>query len=435
MTNLPNYCTSIFRNSLRRTNFAPMLLCLLTIAAPPTAQAQTFRVIHNFSGLQDGAIPYAGLTMDKAGNFYGTTYAGGSKKLGAVYRLKRAGSGWIADGLYSFLGGANDGAQPLARVTFGPDGSLYGTASQGGRGQYCAIGCGIVFKLRPPVTFCRSVSCPWTETVLYQFEGIPDGGFPSGELVFDEAGNLYGTTVLGGRGAGTLYELTPSGDSWTENTIYAFSGPAGLEPYGGIISDSAGNLYGTNQEGGAHNAGNVFQFKRSGSGFIGSFLYNFQGASDGRDPSAGLIFDQLGNLYGASTDGGTGGGGVIFELSPSGGGWTYALLYSLTGTRDYRCPNPNNQYAGPGPWASLAMDGAGNLYGTTLCDGANQVGNIFKLTPSGSGWAYTSLHDFTGGNDGGYPISNVTVDTNGNLYGTASAGGSQGHGVVWEITP
>ena len=407
----------------------------LTIAVPHAAQAQTFNVIHNFSGGQDGATPYTGLTMDKAGNFYGTTYAGGSSKLGTVYRLKRSGSSWVADGLYSFLGGADDGAQPLGRVIFGPDGSLFGTASVGGTGQFCSVGCGTVFNLRPQASFCRSVSCPWTETVLYQFGGIPDGGFPTGDLIFDEEGNLYGTNFIGGRDGGTLYELTPSGKAWTENIIHYFSGSDGLLPFGGVISDKAGNLYGTTQEGGLHFRGTVFQFTNSGSGWTGDLLYIFQGESDGGYPNAGLIFDHAGNLYGTTSAEGSGGGGTVFELSPSGGGWTYTVLYSFTGNKGVNCPNPGNQYGGAGPWGSLAMDGAGNLYGTTLCDGANHAGNVFKLSPSGGGWAYTSLHDFTGGDDGEYPISNVTVDASGNLYGTAAGGGSQGHGVVWEITP
>jgi len=149
--NLSRYLILVFRHSLRRTNFA-MLFCSLTIVALPTAQGQTFNVLYTFSGGLDGATPYAGLTMDKAGNFYGTTYAGGSRGLGTVYRLKHSGSGWVADGLYSFRGGVNDAAQPVGRVTFGPDGSLYGTASVGGPGQFCGVGCGGVFnfsRLRP----------------------------------------------------------------------------------------------------------------------------------------------------------------------------------------------------------------------------------------------------------------------------------------------
>ncbi len=435
MPNPPKCFTSLFRDGRRRTAFALMLLCTLITFALPAARAQTFSVIHNFSGGQDGATPYTGLTMDKTGNFYGTTYAGGSSKLGTVYRLKRAGSSWVADGLYSFLGGAKDGAEPLGRVIFGPDGSLYGTASVGGSGQYCNVGCGAVFNLRPPATFCRSVSCPWIETVLYQFGGIPDGGFPSGELAFDEEGNLYGTNVIGGRDGGTVYELTPSGNGWTESIVHAFSYTDGSQPFSGVIFDNAGNLYGTTQEGGAYSRGTVFQFTNSGSGWTGDLLYIFQGENDGGYPNAGLIFDQAGNLYGASSAEGSGQGGTIFELSPSGGSWIYTVLYSFAGDRSFNCPNPGNQYAGSGPWASLALDGTGDLYGTTLCDGANHAGNVFKLTPSGGGWTYTSLHDFTGGDDGGYPISNVIVDASDNLYGTASGGGSQGYGVVWEIAP
>jgi uncharacterized repeat protein (TIGR03803 family) len=396
-----------------------------------SAHAQTFSVLHNFSGGLDGATPYAGLTMDRAGNFYGTTYAGGSRHLGTVYRLERSGSGWVADGLYSFIGGVSDGLEPQARVVFGPDGSLYGTASAGGPGGYCGeVGCGMVFQLRPPVTFCHSVSCPWTETILHFFGPLSDGYSPSGELVFDEAGNLYGTTELGGV-AGIVYELTLSGNTWIETIIHDFSSDDGYEPYGGLLSDNAGTLYGTTQTGGLYYAGTVFRLARSGSGWTESLPHIFQLASDGGYPTAGLVFDQAGNLYGGTTYGGRNGAGVVFELSPAGSSWTYSVLYTFTGGDG--CPY--DEYIGSGPWAALAMDAAGNLYGTTRCDGANRMGNIFKLTLSGGGWTYTSLHDFTGGDDGAYPISSVIVDASGNLYGTASAGGSQGHGVVWEVTP
>jgi len=427
MTSPTQLSTSISCSRRRRTALALMLLCALTIVALPTAQAQTFSVIHSFSGGLDGAAPYAGLNMDRAGNFYGTTYAGGSHSLGTVYRLKRSGTGWIADGLYSFAGGASDGAEPLARVTLGGDGSLYGTASLGGPLQTCGgLGCGMVFRLRPSATFCRSVSCPWAETVLHFFQGPPDGELPAGELIFDGAGNLYGTTYSGG----IVYELTPSGNAWTENILYDFSGEDGYEPYSGLIFDNAGKLYGTTQDGGLSYAGTVFQLTKSGSGWTESVLYNFNLPSGGY-PTAGLVFDQSGNLYGATTYGGSDGAGVVFELSPSGGGWTYSVLHSFTG--EDGCSF--DRYLGAGPWAALTMDATGNLYGTTRCDGANQMGNIFRLTPSGGAWTYTSLHDFTGGEDGAFPLSNVTMDASGILYGTASAGGSQGHGIVWEITP
>lgn len=408
----------------------------LSLAVAQSARAQTFSVIHNFSGGLDGANPYAGVTMDRGGNLYGTTYAGGSRHLGTVYQLKRAGSGWIANGLYSFTGGPNDGLEPLARVVFGPDGSLYGTASQGGSVADCGeLGCGMVFKLQPPATFCRSVSCPWTETILYFFQGNSDGFFPTGELVFDHAGNLYGTTELGASG-GSAYELTPSGNTWTESVVFDFTSRTGYEPYSGLISDNAGNLYGTTQTGGVYFQGTVFRLTQSGSGWTLSVPYNFMDESDGGNPNAGVVLDQSGNIYGATTSAGQGGGGTVFELSPSGDDWVFSLLYGFTANFYGNCPNPGRQRnSGPGPAAPLTMDAAGNLYGTTACDGAHQMGNIFKLTPSSGGWIYTSLYDFTGGQDGAYPLSNVIMDESGNLYGTASAGGSSNNGVVWEITP
>jgi uncharacterized repeat protein (TIGR03803 family) len=232
---------------------------------------------------------------------------------------------------------------------------------------------------------------------------------------------MYDTTAAGGTGNGVVYEMTKSGSSWSEQPIYAFSGtPDGAAPYAGLISDSAGNLYGTTTAGGTFGQGAVFEVSpNGGGGWTEQVLYSFTGGSDGSFPTGGVIFDQSGNLYGSTNKGGSGGGGTVFKLTPSGGSWSYGLVSSITGT------------SGCGPFANLSFDGAGNLYGTTLCDGANNAGNVFKLTSSGT---YSSLHDFTGGSDGGYPRSNVTFDTAGNLYGTASRGGN-GVGVVWEITP
>jgi len=178
--------------------------------------------------------------------------------------------------------------------------------------------------------------------------------------------------------------------------------------------------------GGIHKLGTVFQLVQS-TGWTENILHSLDDRNDGGYPAAGLIFDESGDLYGATSDGGTGGGGTVFELSPSGSGWTYARIYGLTGS--YQC----------GPWGTLVMDGAGNLYGTTNCDGKYGWGSVFKLTPSGGSWTYTSLHDFTGGSDGAYPFGSVLLHPNGKLYGTAAGGGLQqcteGCGVVWEITP
>ncbi len=401
----------------------------LSGVATQAAQAQTFQVIHNFTGGADGATPSAGLTMDAGGNLYGTTYSGGVG-FGTVFKLKQAGSGWVLNPFYSFAGGG-DGANPEARVVFGPDGLLYGTTTNGG------VLFGTVFKLGPSPTACISAVCPGTKTTLYTFTGIPDDGENPqyGDLIFDHAGNIYGTTVNGGvNDCGLVYELTPSGTQWKFGLLYSFGNgtlarrydtclwPDGAYPFNDVILDGSGNLYGTNLQYGANGYGTVFQLAYSaGSGWTESVLYSFDNTS-GSYAYAGLIFDQSGNLYGATSHSASG-GGTVFELTHSNGGWTYSLLYHFTGPPE--C----------GPHANLVMDAAGNLYGTTFCDGAHSAGSVFKLTNTGSGWTLADLYDFTGGNDGGNPISNVIFDANGSLYGTASSGGALGHGVVWKITP
>lgn len=399
-----------------------------------SAEAQTYTVLHNFTGGRDGAFPFAGMTIGGAGNLYGTASEGGEYGYGSVFQLRRSGPDWVFSPIYAFQGG-NDGYWPSARVIIGPNGSLYGTTLEGGGGGCFLYGCGTVFNLQPPLaTVCRSVLCAWTKTVLYRFTGFQDGSTPLGDIIFDRTGNLYGTTSNGTfSSSGTVYELTPSFGYWTEDTLHTFTnGSDGAKPNSGVILDNAGNLYGTAAIGGGGCFGNVcgmiFKLSPSGSGWTETILYAFQGGSDGQSPLGGVIFDQAGNLYGTASTGGAGGGGTVFELTPSGSGWTFNLLYSFSGG-----------YEG-GPNASLSWDTAGNLYGTTTGDGTYQHGSVFRLAPSDGGWTETDLYDFTGGTDGGSPRSIVTLDVNGNLYGTASTGGAydcgeEGCGVVWEITP
>jgi uncharacterized repeat protein (TIGR03803 family) len=402
-----------------------------TVVANQSIQAQTFTVIHAFSGGLDGGEPYAGLTLDKAGNLYGTTSQGGSPSGGdgTVFRLKPKNSSFVFNLLYSFTG--SDGYNPFARVIFGPNGTLYGTTYIGG-----AYNGGTVFNLSPPPHACKSALCPWTETVLHSF-GLNDAANPGyGDLIFDQAGNIYGTAQTVARHyiyPGAVYELTPSGSGWTENLLYIFTGGEdGAYPDAGVIMDQSGNLYGTTAEGGdlacqpPHGCGTVFQLTPSGSGWTENTLYSFSGGNDGWYPEAGLIFDPSGNLYGA-TQGVSGSGGTVFKLTPAGNGnWTYALIYSFTGIDGNNC----------GPSRTLVMNGLGSLYGTTPCGGVNNAGTVFKLTPSGGNWTYTSLHDFTGGSDGYGPQCSVVFDASGNLYGTTSSGGPfYNTGVVWDITP
>ena len=412
------------RTRTAMTALAMAILFVLTVASTQSAQAQTFKVVLNFTNGQGGAQPYAGLTMDASGNVYGTTFgnSGGPYGNGSVFKLKHSGSGWLLNPLYDFTGG-NDGAWPWGRAVFARDGTLYGTTWTGG-----GPGIGTVFRLRPSPSAPVSALAPWTETVAYRFTGGSDGGAPQGDLTFDQSGNIYGVTNSGGdAGNGVVYELTPSGGGWTQTVLYSFQGTEdGANPYGGVVLDKAGNLYGVVNYGGHSNAGAVYELSPSGSGWTKTTLYDFTGGSDGATPYGGLIIDASGNLYGTTAFGGAGRGGTVFALTPAnGGGWSFNTLYSF----------PGSGYPNYGPMDKLAMDSAGNLYGTTYQDGTNQAGSIFKLTPSGGGWTYTSLHDFTGGSGGAYPISNLVLDTSGNLDGTASAGGANGYGVIFEITP
>ncbi len=410
------------------------LVCLSLIALvamlSPAAHAQTFSVIHAFNGV-DGARPYSGVTI-RAGVLYGTTRLCRifCSESGNVYQINHMGSNWAYSPLFFFSG--QNGAAPAARVVFGPDNHLYGTTQYGGFQDG-----GIVFNLTPPVSICKTANCFFTENVLYQFpvdSGL-DGHDPIGDLIWDPMGNIYGTTGSGGTvDLGTVFKMTKSGSNWTEIPLHIFTGPDGDGPVSGVIFDSNGNLLGTTISGGLYGSGIVFELTYiDGIGWAETVLYSFQNQSDGSYLYAGLVKDSAGNLYGATSQGGNGGGGAVFELSPAGNAWTFNVLYSFFGQPGQYC----------GPFASLTMDAAGNLYGTTMCDGANSLGNVFKLSNTQNGWKYTSLHDFTGGPDGSYPVSNVTIDADGTLYGTASQGGSVvsectiyvGCGTVWMIKP
>jgi uncharacterized repeat protein (TIGR03803 family) len=404
--------------SLRRYGNVVVAIFALSLSGflSQPAQSQTYTVIHNFTGGQDGGQPAAGPTLDRAGNLYGTAFFGGSGN-GVVYKLTHHGSSWLVNPLYSFNGPA-DGAFPdYGAVTLGPDGTAFGTASSGGNNES-----GTVFNVRPHPTACSTVICRWTDTTVHQFGSGNDGFDPLGSVIFDSAGNLYGTTFRGGTtGNGAVFQATRSGGSWTESVIYNFAGNTdGANPVAGLTMDGAGNLYGTTYAGGANGWGSVFKLTQSGSGWTESILYSFQNGNDGRAPAGGVVFDQAGNLYGGTVFGGANGGGIVYKLSPSNGSWTLIPLYSFSGVA--------------GPYNNLTFDVSGNLYGTTYRDGANLQGSVFKLSQSGGNWTLADLYDFTGGNDGGFPTSSVAVDSSGNIYGTTSSGGGDSQGVVFEIT-
>lgn len=425
-------------SSRTSTNLLPSAILILAIlfvlafVAAPAMQAQTFTVIHNFIG-GDGQSPVTGLTKDARGNFYGTTNEGGTHGNGTVFKLSRYGSGWVLSTLYNFAGGS-DGAAPNGRIAIAADGSLYGITFSGGDND---CNCGTVYRLRPPIAPPKTALSQWNETVIHRFSGWSgnDGAYPQGDLTFDQAGNIYGTAGDGGNGPwnGVVYELSPSGDSWTETVLHYFQQNNGPNPIGGVVMDRSGNLYGVTANGSSPtDCGRVYELSPSGSGWTEHTLHIINCTSDGANPRGGLILDSAGSIYGTTSGGNTTGGtagATVFELTPSQHGWSFNLLYTF----------PGNTY-GAGPWDKLAMDIAGNIYGTTEYEGPYNVGNIFELAPSGSAWIYNSLHDFTGRNDGGHPVSNLVFDAYGAFYGTANSGGNQcvrdgGCGVVFEMTP
>ena len=400
------------------------------LAAVIQGPAQTFTVLHSFTGGADGANPGAGVIMDAGGRLYGTASAGGTGA-GTVFRMTRTGSNWTLNPLYTFTG-ATDGATPMAALTIGPDGGLYGTATYGGNTNDCGgSGCGVVFELRPPMTPPRTALSPWNETVLHAFTFLTDGAVPFSEVVFDAAGNLYGTTwgggsVLGdgppGSGedcayhCGVAYQLTHSNGSWELGPVYLFSEDTGSNPFAGMAFDQQGALYGALSYTGLGGYGSLFKLTHTSSGFGEVTVHSF-GPHDGGDVFGTPVMDSAGNLYGGNPGYQGHYDGSIFQVSSSG---QFSTIYTFS--------------PGDGPYAGLTLDAAGDLYGTTEYGGANNDGSVFKLTHSGEGWTLTTLHDFQQ-SEGCAPFGKVLLDANGNLYGTTSMCGANQYGSVWEIAP
>jgi hypothetical protein len=395
---------------------------MLLLAATP-AQSQSFSVIHAFSAGGDGGYPYFGLTKDRTGNFYGAASVGGTHGYGIIFEMSPAGDGWVVTPLYSFQGG-NDGAGPMASPIFGPDGALYGTTNEGGGNGH---GVGTVYRLAPPPSWCKTTLCEWNESVLYRANADFGWGV-SGQVAFDRAGNIYGTVTGGGLyQGGYVFELMPNGGAWSSRVIHQFNPESGTDcndAAGGVVLDSAGNLYGTANTGCVGNNGGVWEVARSGSGWTESIVHSFDNSSDGNGSMAGLTADGHGNFFGTTYDLGPAGGGSVFELTPSGQGWNFSVVHAFN----------DREQNGDVLTAPVSVDAAGNVYGTTIyCQGYR--GTVFELTPSDHGWTATVLYRFTGGADGGDPSSNVVMDASGNLYGTASDDGGHNVGVIWQIKP
>ncbi len=403
----------------RVTTIASALFAFALLAGmTQPAQSQTYKVIHNFTNIgNDGASPFGGLILDHSGNLYGTTWLGGKYGSGSVYRLSRNEHSWRYTSLYSFKGVTDAAGPGFGALVMRKDCALYGTTEGG---EFL----GTAFVVWPTTEDCDQAPGPWQESVLHHFGYGQDGGEPIAGLVFDKAGNIYGTThVFGAYNNGTVFEISPSGKTWTEQTLYEFGATStdGITPAAGLTIDEEGNLYGTTPLGGMYGNGAVFKISRSDSGWTETVLYNFQGTSDGANPVVGLILSKHGKLYGTTFDGGVNGGGTVYELSPAGNEWNFSVIYSFTGGYS-------------GPYNKLTLDHKGSIYGFTNAEGAYGLGSIFKLTPKHGSWTYTNLYDFPGGNKGGLPYGSLAVDEDGHIFGTASIGGSKNQGLVFEIT-
>ena len=411
-------------------------LAVILMSAPIVCAADKERVLHTFNG-SDGGAPDDGVIFDDAGNLYGTVQGGsGNRLFGAVFELAPDGNGhWKEKVLHTFNG--KDGWQPIGGLIRDAAGNLYGTTSLGGtRGDG---GDGTVFELT------LGANGKWTERVLHDFGG-PDGYYPMSNLLFDTAGNLYGTTETGGtstacpNGCGVVFELSPGPNGkWTENVLHDFGkGEDGRNPYG-LIFDAAGNLYGTTYFGGTHNGGTVFEFLPGKDGkWTEKLLHSFGNGTDGSNPRASFIFDASGNLYGTTLNGGIYGYGAVIELMPqTNGQWIHKVLHSFN----------KDGIDGRYPQGVLNFDSAGNLYGTTPYGGSgsgctNQFGLcgiVFELKPESNGkWTEKILHNFVGnGSDGVGPYAGLIFDSAGNLYSTTFAGGAGLglYGTVFEIIP
>jgi uncharacterized repeat protein (TIGR03803 family) len=368
-----------------------------------------------------GSYPSSGLTSDSAGNLYGTTTVGGAANCGTAFELSPGSGGkWTQTVLYSFKGCQFPGPSPFGTMVFDKVGNLYGAA----HGDF--NGSGLVFELS------KGTGGTWSESVIHSFS--PSEGGPSGDLTWDSNGNLYGTTSVDATGFdGEVFELSPQPDgSWKETVLYAFPSPTGVGfPTGGVVFDNKGNLYGPTffGIGGSGSYGAIYELSPQANGpWTLTIVYNAT-SFNGSFPSSRLTFDSIGNLYGTTNQQNY---GEVFELSPTSGGgqWKETTIHSFASGSDGRFPQ-----------GTLIFDASGNLYGTATYGGlgCNQslCGVVYRLTPQSGGiWKETILHQFESAADGSEPQQGLLLDNAGHLFGTTSYGGGRyGYGTVFEINP
>ena len=456
------------------------LLCCFLLACQ-WCFAATEKTVYSFSEFPHGYLPATNVTLDSAGNIYGTACEGGTHNDGTVFKLTPGNNGaYTQTVLYSFSG--SDGACPKSGVVLDSAGNIYGTTSTGGnKSSTCfqTAGCGLVFKLSPN-------GSTWKQQILYKFSGS-DASYPS-SLTWYQGGNLVGTAGPPSPNWNSIvFMLTPSGTAWNFTTLFSFPATGFSNGVvGPLVVDSSGNFYGVNTYRGTFGGGIVFELSYSGNTLVESVLYSFARSGDGMSPTAGLAIDQAGNLYGSAPQGGTLGYGGVYKLTrDTQGNWNEAVIYSFKsvtdgwgpiggvvldgagnvygttaaggntscscGTAFELSPNSSGTYtkktihnfsgaAGSqlATLAAMVFDSHGNLYGTTPFGNGNinvsNAGTVYRLSPSSSGWTYNVLYGFPA-SDGDEPLAGPTFDSAGNLYGTTATGGSSGVGTVYELLP
>jgi len=368
------------------------IIAMSLIVSGAACAGSSLAILHSFAGGSDGADPVGGVVLASDNNLYGTTFSGGANNSGTVFRLSLTGNEQVINDTVD-----SPDATPIVDKYL----NLYGTAM--------GPDYGTVFR----------IDADGDATVLHSFYVQGDGEIPAGGLITDASGNLYGTTLDGGGGYGTVFEIHyPARTSRTETLLYSFKGPTndGAVSYSNLVRDESGNLYGTTEVGGSQNEGTVFKLSPDGTETV---LFEFSN-STGFYPRGNLIADSDGNLYGTASEGGPyGGPGTIYKIAPDG---TETLLYAF---------GNNGPFDGGEPNAGVVADAKGNLYGTTTTGGAHGGGTVYRLSPDGK---EKILYSFTGYADGGGPLAGLTWIGKTVLCGTTSEGGAYGHGTVFTLT-
>lgn len=383
------------------------------------------KILASFAGSPDGAEPLSGFDIYQGPNTnagFGTTLMGGdANNDGTVYGLTKGKKGaWTESVLYAFKGASSDdGSEPTGITTF-PAGSDYLVTTLAGGASNSGTVEAFTYE-----------NHSFDHYFIYSFAGTPDGANPWGPVIADRAGNLYGTTSAGGaKGAGTVYRMSPKGTSYIETVLYSFRGGTdGDAPYASLIMDEKGALYGTTMLGGSSALGTIFKLTPSESGYTESVLYSFQGPpNDGSEPygpltpsDGSIALAAGGKVIGMSSSGGSQGYGVVYELTPTSSTYKESVLWNFGSTSG----------DGASPYGGVCTDKKGVIYGTTEAGGSggsSGLGTFFTLTPSG-GTYKESVYSFTGAN-GAHPYAGPSVDSKGNLYITTRSGGSKNEGAV-----